>query len=752
MTVPTRIPRATIDFETRSKADLEKIGAYLYSLDPSTEILCLSYHLPGMDARRVMAWHCGHPDIGITASPIHALYPLFQWIKAGGKVEAHNCFFEECIWENVAVRKLKWPKVAADQWMDSAAKAAAHSLPRGLGEAGAALNLPIQKDARGKALIRKFSKPKRLSKFEKELYGADAIVFHEDVEGLHDYWEYNKTDTRSEVRLSDTIPDLSPTEYRVWQITQAMNRRGVLIDIDLCHAALDLVKQARAKLNGELEQITGIPKGSQRALCKEWLEENENLFLPDTKAKTIEWYLERYTEPLSKRARRVIEIMREVNRTSPNKYKRMLQCVDEEGRARELLVYCGAERTGRFAGRGIQIHNLPKGKLPKGISMDTACADVKTRDLAWCELIYGDVMNLIVSCLRGAIIAPKGRDLMTADYSSIEARNVLWLAGAEKALQVFNVGDGDIYCDMASGIFGRKITKKTAKVITTTGATERDFGKVAVLGLGYGMGYIKFLLTLRDYKIYLTRAEVIKMMGARRFAEFEKKVRRKLDPNRAHYKDANKFNAASREAKVQRRRLLDERENPDKIMHELALCLYTVGAYRSRYPEVPQMWKDQEAAAIKAVRTNRPVKCGKVTWFVKGRFLKCRLPSGRCLNYCDPEIKFQKTSWGESRPGLRFMGRDQKTKRWVRQGTYGGKLTENITQATARDIMALAKITIDDHFDYDLLLSVHDEIISEVDEGCGAETDFRKMMIELPPAFAGCPIDAEPKRYKRYRK
>src|SRR3972149_4107771 len=685
MTVPTRIPRATIDFETRSKADLEKIGAYLYSLDPSTEILCLSYHLPGMDARRVMAWHCGHPDIGITASPIHALYPLFQWIKAGGKVEAHNCFFEECIWENVAVRKLKWPKVAADQWMDSAAKAAAHSLPRGLGEAGAALNLPIQKDARGKALIRKFSKPKRLSKFEKELYGADAIVFHEDVEGLHDYWEYNKTDTRSEVRLSDTIPDLSPTEYRVWQITQAMNRRGVLIDIDLCHAALDLVKQARAKLNGELEQITGIPKGSQRALCKEWLEENEKLFLPDTKAKTIEWYLERYTEPLSKRARRVIEIMREVNRTSPNKYKRMLQCVDEEGRARELLVYCGAERTGRFAGRGIQIHNLPKGKLPKGISMDTACADVKTRDLA-------------------------------------------------------------------SGIFGRKITKKTAKVITTTGATERDFGKVAVLGLGYGMGYIKFLLTLRDSKIYLTRAEVIKMMGARRFAEFEKKVRRKLDPNRAHYKDANKFNAASREAKVQRRRLLDERENPDKIMHELALCLYTVGAYRSRYPEVPQMWKDQEAAAIKAVRTNRPVKCGKVTWFVKGRFLKCRLPSGRCLNYCDPEIKFQKTSWGESRPGLRFMGRDQKTKRWVRQGTYGGKLTENITQATARDIMALAKITIDDHFDYDLLLSVHDEIISEVDEGCGAETDFRKMMIELPPAFAGCPIDAEPKRYKRYRK
>lgn len=776
---------ADIDFETKSEEDVTEVGASKYARDPSTRIMFLGYALPWFEPGHVIQWHAAFPEAGMLESPVELLEPLFDYIRGGGLVQAHNSGFEEAIWRYVMKRHFKkFPKIADDKWRDTAARAACMSLPRDLEGACNALNLPVQKDTAGKALIRKYSQPKRLTKKEKALFGADAIIWNEDVEGLMRYGEYNKQDVRAQRRLGQSIPDLSARELRIWQITQSMNRRGVLIDVDLCKAAVKLTKAAQIKLNAELEELTGIEKGSQRKAIKEWLEENEGVFLADTTAKTLEWYLERFDpgkKKLTPRARRVIEIVREVNRTSPKKYSKMLECVDEDGRAFELLAYCGAERTGRWAGRGIQIQNLPKGNFPKDMGIDGAVADIKLAahvgefdqwgdevpaDLAYMEMIWGDVMNVIVSCLRGVIIAPKGRELVTADYSAIEARCVLWLAGATGALKVFardpDTGkEGDIYLHMASGIFNRKITKANAKTITTDGKTERDFGKVAILGLGYGMGWIKFLLTLRDYKIYLTRDAVREMMGAERLAKYINVVRRKLYPTAADFLKAKggpaerdkKLQSALREAKVELRRLTDAREDPKTVMHELALCKYTVEVYRTRYAEVPKMWKDQEAAAIEAVRTKRKVRCGRVTWFVSGRFLKCRLPSGRCLNYCDPALKMAKTSWGEARASLRFMGKDQKTKQWTRQGTYGGKLTENITQATARDIMAIAMIAIDDSLIYDLLITVHDEAVTEADLGASSPSEFERIMGEMPDGvFDGCPISAESKSYQRYRK
>jgi DNA polymerase bacteriophage-type len=754
---------ATIDFETKSVLSVKNVGAYRYARHPSTEILCLSYALPWYAPNEVTTWHCAHPEIGIKESPRALLEPLFAWIRTGGLLEAHNSFFEECIWKYVAVA-LGWPKVANDKWRDSAAKAAACSLPRDLDGACVALNLPIGKDPKGAALLRRYTLPKKLTKKEKALFGADAIIWNEDEAGLRDLWAYNAQDVRAERRLSLSLPELSAVELALWQITCKMNRRGVLIDLDLCRKALKLVDEARARLNAELQKLTGVEKGSQRAAVSDWLATNENLFLPDTKAVTVEWYLERYDpdkKRLSPRCRRVLEIVREVNRTSPKKYAKMIEVADDDGRARDLLAYCGAERTGRWAGRGIQIHNLPKGNLPKGYDMDRACADIKTGDYDHCALIYGDVMNLVVSCLRGAIIAPGGKELIVADYSAIEARCVLWLAGALAALKVFQRDpktgkEGDIYLDMASAIFGRLITKATARIITSDGKTERDFGKVAVLGLGYGMGWIKFLLTLRDYRIYLTRAEVESMLGAKKLAHYEAIARKKLFPRLVDFLDKDEpkkaYEAAVREANLEKRRLTDARENPEEILHELALCKYTVGVYRSRYEEVPAMWKAQEQAAIEAVRTHKPVKCGLVTWFVQGRFLKCRLPSGRCLHYCDPQLVVQKTRWGESRASLRFMGRDQKTKQWTRQGTYGGKLTENITQATARDILGFAMIALEDLYEYELLITVHDETVAEIDEGRAVPAEFEAIMRKMPAAFDGCPISAESKTYTRYRK
>lgn len=749
--------RATIDFETRSAADLKKVGPWLYARHPSTQILCLAYHLPGMDPAKPKLWHRAHPLMGIAESPMPV--DLFNWIALGGKIEAHNVGFEFNIWKHVCVARMGWPAIADDQWICSAAKCAAIALPRSLEGAIEALGLPIKKDSRGKELLRKLSKPAKLRKIERLLYGADFVLYREDPEDLEDYralWRYCQRDVYAEVMLSNAVPDLSPDELELWQITEAMNRRGVLIDVELCRAALYLTTVAKAELNAELFEICGIQSGSQRGAVLTWLRTVEKIKIDDTKAATVDWWLTRNRAALTERAARVLEIVKEVNRTSSAKYARMLQGVDTDNRARDILAYCGAERTGRFAGRGIQVHNLPKGRfakhLPKATAIDIAVEDIKSRDYEWCKAIHGDVMNLLASCLRGCIIAPKGRYLMTADYSAIEARCILWEAGADKALVVFREG-GDIYCDMASGIFGRLITKDTAKPINDMGATERDFGKVAVLGLGYGMGHFKFLITLRAYNIVLTRAEVLGMMGEKRFAKYEKIVRDKLFPHPDQFTDLRHYKQAKIEAGKALRTLRQAREVPEEVIHELALCKYTVDTYRKRYAEVPEMWKAQEAAAIQAVENPRTrVECGPVTWYMSGRFLKCELPSGRCLHYADARVIPAKTSWGEVRKQLRFMGRNQTTGRWEEQGTYGGKLCENITQAIARDVMGYAKRTLARDPIYDLLMSVHDEIIAEADEGTGNVKAFEHAMAILPPAYDGCPIAAEGKALFRYRK
>jgi DNA polymerase len=781
--------RATIDFETRSIVDLPKRGSWIYANDPSTKILCMAYHVPGMDEDAIKCWHPAFPHLGIPESEPPT--ELIRWIKRNGLVEAHNSFFEMCIWHHIAVPTNGWPEIPFANWRCSAAKAAQKALPRALDEACEALDLPVRKDPRGKELLRLLSKPKKLTKADKKEFGKDAVIFREDADLFYELWQYCKQDVRAEVRLSKSVADLSDMELRVWQVTQDQNWRGVLIDTDLCRAALKMAAKMKAKLNAELAAITGIPdlKGTQRDQVKAWLAEHEFEELPDTKAKTLEHYID--TKPISATTKRVLQIVREVNRTSINKYKRMLECVAADDRARELLVYCGAERTGRFAGRGIQVHNLPKGRFPKWENMDSAVECVKEGHLEWAECLFGDVMNLLASCLRGAIIAPPGKVLILADYAAIEARCVLWEAGADGALEVFRRGE-DIYCDMASGIYGYLIVKDhdaleklratdperaakahVAKTINSMGATQRDFGKVAVLGLGYGMGFIKFLTTLRTYNIRLTRGDVIQMMGLQRFKKYLRIVERNLYPQALDFDEERKYKAAVREAAKARKSLEDELEDVREALPELALCKFTVETYRKRYPEVKAMWSNQERAAIAAIRKpGRAIRCGPVVWKVSGRYLMCKLPSGRCLHYANPELKPTKTSWGETKPGIRFHGRHQKTKKWVRQATYGGKLVENITQAIARDIMCFAKVNLaDDYFQFDLILDVHDEIIAELSLPTGEEAChiphklkdyppflkpdailFEKVLAEMPSSMDGCPIAAEARVLRRYRK
>lgn len=740
-------PIITHDFESRSACDLNKHGSWLYSLHPTTEVMCLRYNLP-WEGNKVRLWHMAHTHLLMSESPPPE--DLFRAIKDGCLMEAHNAFFEYVIWLNQMRRLRGWPVVPTDQYRCSAAKASAMSLPRKLELVAEALHLPVQKDKKGHARMLRISKPRKPRKAEREAWKAKhgdkpmPLLWNETEEDIVGNWSYCARDVLTEKELSASLPDLSSYELRVWKMDQALNRRGVRVDLDMAHAALDIATRWKVRLNKELFAMTGVEKGTQRAQVKAWLLEHEGVDLPDTKADTLEWFIEH--EELSGRAGRVMAITMDVNRTSTRKYETMINKSDDEGRVRDIMMYCGAERTGRWAGKGIQVHNYPARDLIVK-DFDGAAELIKTGDLDWIHALYGDVMKFLSHSLRGSIIPSEGRDFMVADYAAIEARCVLWLAGALEALKIFT-GGGDIYCDMASGIYAREIVKGRD-------LTERQFGKQAVLGLGYGMGFVTFLLTCRRYKIHFSVQQVLDIMGRHRMLKYIERAKTAVDGGKPGDTKDSKGVVHGPNYRYQ---LTEAREDIDKIWHELALMKYTVDVYRKRYPEVKAMWKAQEEAAIAITRSykrgeDRVIDCGQVQWYMDGRFLSCRLPSGRPLRYCDPFIKPVKTSWGETRPSLRYYGIHSLTKQWKREHSYGGKLTENITQATARDIMAVAKLRAHEaDLPYDPVMSVHDELVSEVDRDKGSLDEFEELMSTMPPWADGCPIEAEAERYGRYRK
>lgn len=718
-----RRPRATIDFETRSAWNLKKSNAWVYSKHLTTEAMCLKYHLPGSD--KIRMWHMAHPSCGIAESPLPQ--DLFDWIEAGGLVEAQNSFFERCIWRNVMVARRGWPRIRHTQWRCSAAKAASHSLPRSLDMGLRALELGVEKDMEGHRLMLKLSKPRKLRKRELASYEARGeappVLWHEDEWEIKRLWKYCGRDVRGEIALSDELPDLSPRELRIWQMDQAINARGVWCDRRMVRRAIAMAREAVEGMNAELEELTGgeLTQATKRQQVRRWLLEAEGIDLPDTTGETLDEVLERDDE-MTERAKRVIEILRSANRTSTAKYRAMLLHMDpDDDRIRGSLLYCGADRTGRWSGRGVQPHNFPR-PHDKDMVMEDACDAVLTGDINLVEKRYGDPMELLSSTLRGALGAPRGRRIAVADFAAIEARVVFWLAGATKALRAFRDGV-DIYCDMASAVYRREIAKDEDP-------DERFVGKQSILGLGFGMGFPKFLTTLRKYKVSFTKAEV-----------------RRIVPR---YDDIALWLVEKGKVHLRRAKGLSLKRD----MHELVLTKYVVDVYRAKYPEVVSWWKELNEAAIAAVKNpGHSFDAGPVSYRMEGRFLRCRLPSGRDLCYFDPKVSVAKDPWGGLKEHLTYMGIHPKTKQWGRVSTYGGKLCENVVQATARDLMAEGMLNV--HYSdtpFELTLSVHDELVAELDEGAAESEDFVRLMTDMPDWADGCPIDAEGWIGRRYRK
>lgn len=589
--------KITIDFETRSKCDLKKSGAFKYASDSSTSILCLAYKIPGEETK---VW-----------SPFYEERPqeLFD-VLDDYPIEAHNAQFEYALWTYHCVPVLGWPALNPDMLYCSAAKAAALSLPRALGQLSLALKVSKTKDMDGHRLMLKLSKPRKISTWNKNEWNDDLVEYERLL-------EYCIRDVDAEEECSNIMPELSKKERQVYLLDQKINDRGIYCDLESVDTALGFIDLYYEELLIELKEITNgdIYSASQVAKILSFLR-NRGVRIESLTAGEVQRCLD--LKDLDVTSRRVLEIRQALGKTSIKKFKAMKAMAGEDGRIRGTLLYHGAN-TGRWAGRGIQPHNLPKGTE----SWEEVFATLNLKDYELFKLIHPDVIGALSSSVRGMLCAAPGKILMSADYAAIEARVLLWLVGDEKGLDIFRSGKC-IYRDMASGIYGKKIID--------IDMLERALGKVAILGLGFGMGHIKFKDTCANWGIEISST----------------------------------------------------------------LSRKTVYKYRDRYESVVRFWYAIEAAAKQAIeKPRRVIKCGKIFFKVEKGYLFIKLPSGRKLAYYDPQIKKVSSQHG-TKAAVTFMGIDTYTRKWMRLSTYGGKLVENITQAVARDIMVDSMLGVEE--------------------------------------------------------
>lgn len=471
-------PHATIDLETRSECDLRKRGAYNYGADPSTSILCVAYNLPDNDegtklwTPRLDLWPCDRDP-----------YDLLEYIESGGLIEAHNSAFERAVINGPAGQNLLWPELKLEQMRCSMAKCRYNSIPGSLAQAGAALNLNIQKDKVGTALIKKLCMPQKITK-------KNLLRWCDDPELLVQLYRYCIKDVDTEMELSHVLPNMPKNEIAIWLVDQAMNQRGVYIDKELVNIILGMLTGMAEILNSEIADLTKgiVTKGTQTARIKAWCEEQGVHMLGLTK-EDVEATLEK---DIPDDVERVLHIRQSLGKTSNAKYSAMLVRINEyDERIHDTFVYHKAH-SGRWGGANIQLQNLPRPTMKT--DPEHIVSVLRTGDADTVEFELGDPFKVASSAIRNVITAAPGNILLSADYSAIEARVLFWLADERRALALLHRGDC-IYSDMAATIYGRSYKEIYSGYVAGSFLEEvqRAMGKTTILGLGYQMWVDTFL-------------------------------------------------------------------------------------------------------------------------------------------------------------------------------------------------------------------------------------------------------------------
>lgn len=457
-------PRLLIDLETFSSVDITKAGAFKYVEAPDFEILLLAY-----------AWNTGPVHV-LTVPMIEAdadgetLNRIYNAIKDPNVVKvAHNSAFERA-----CLSKHLGQDLPPEQWEDTMIMSAMNGLPMSLDAAGAALSLKDQKIKEGTSLISYFCKPCKPTI-------ANGGRTRNMPEHAPDKWarfvEYCRRDVEVEQAIYYRLRGLPVTaaERRLWALDARINERGVLVDTDLAKAAIAVDDAFKAEHMAEMQKLTGLENPNSVAQLKTWLSTNAGLEVDSLNKSTV---TDLKAKGLDAATTRVLELRQLLGKTSTAKYQAMTNAVCDDGRVRGLLQYYGAGRTGRWAGRLVQLQNLPQNHLENIAQVREL---VRSRDLDTLEMVFDNVPDVLSQLIRAAFVAPEGHTLLVADFSAIEARVIAYLAGEEWRMDVFAEG-GDIYCSSASQMFKVPVVKHGVN------GHLRQKGKIAELACGYGGG------------------------------------------------------------------------------------------------------------------------------------------------------------------------------------------------------------------------------------------------------------------------
>ena len=434
----------SIDFETRSRANLPDVGLDIYANDPSTEVLCIAFGTTPENVKVTVPKPTANLDLN----------DLLAYVRGGGKIQAWNAMFEYAIWNCVCVPKYGWPPLKLEQCIDTMAIAAANNIPQSLDDAGTFMDSEHKKDAIGKRLIMKLSKP--------NLKGE----FNNDPELMQQLFDYCAQDVRTEMAIGSVLRPLSAVEQSIWDLTQRINLRGVPVAPKELQNAVKAVDDAQALLDNELLFLTGC-KPSERAKLLAWLND-KGAGLKDLTAETVSAML--VNTNLDRDIKRALELRQEGSQTSVAKYAKMME-IQREGRIRNTLVYHGAS-TGRWASRGgLNLQNIARPTL-EDAAIEQAIPKVF-------ETAMGSMQELS-SLVRSAIVAPDSKTFVDVDFSSIENRVGVWLAGQKDKVELFRKGLDEYKVFASESLYRISYDEVTKE--------QRQVSKSAVLGAMFGQG------------------------------------------------------------------------------------------------------------------------------------------------------------------------------------------------------------------------------------------------------------------------